>query len=121
MAPSPYKPPEVAEVSKKVFFSCHWGIKACISLHVLAARQEQHSRSGSGSSVRLERQPVTLEVAGSSPVRFATLFQRRNGRLRAAFLCPGIVRFSGTCSFACFFPRRIPAGVVPLHKSPRFE
>ena len=37
------------------------------------------------SSVWLERQPVTLEVAGSSPVRFATLF-RKNSRLRAAFL-----------------------------------
>ena len=60
-------------------------MKACISLHVPAARQGRHPRLWSGSSVRLERQPVTLEVAGSSPVRFATLF-RKNSRLRAAFL-----------------------------------
>ena len=69
---------------KKWFLVLHFCGSACISLHVPAARQGRHPRSWSGSSVRLERQPVTLEVVGSSPVRFATLF-RKNSRLRAAF------------------------------------
>lgn len=70
---------------KKNFLFLHLRESICISLHVPAARRD-NPRSWSGSSVRLERQPVTLEVAGSSPVRFATL-PCRNDRLRAVFLC----------------------------------
>ncbi len=84
---------------QKSLFSCHLGIKACISFHVPAIRQGRHPRLWSGSSVRLERQPVTLEVAGSSPVRFATLF-RKNSRLRAAFLHSDFLLFLH--SVCCF-------------------
>ena len=67
---------------KKWFLVLHFCGSACISLPVPAARQGRHPRSWSGSSVRLERQPVTLEVVSSSLIRVAICLCSSVGRAR---------------------------------------